>query len=96
MRHPVVLKLNSLWKAALDELVVRLKTSKSSRDILFKIWRHLPLFVLGQRPNLATANDGDRKIYGYVKFKKTTNGWQADHLSYRQTSYPADPDLKCE
>jgi hypothetical protein len=36
------------------------------------------------------------KIYGYVKFAKTTSGWQADHLNYRQTSYPADPDLKCE
>jgi hypothetical protein len=32
----------------------------------------------------------------YIKFAKTTNGWQADHLNYRQTFYPADPDPKCE
>jgi hypothetical protein len=37
-----------------------------------------------------------RKLYGYVKFIKTKEGWKADHINYSETPHSADQSVKCE
>ncbi len=36
------------------------------------------------------------KLYGYVKFMKTYEGWKVDHMNYTQAAHSSDAELKCE
>jgi hypothetical protein len=43
--------------------------------------------------NYPKGNSKER-IYGYVRYMKTPEGWAADHVNYKQS--PKDPKLECE
>jgi hypothetical protein len=91
------LKLNSLWESSLRRIGTPIKNFKkqSGYYVQYSNVTFYCLYWESDRTWRERTNEIE-KIYGYVKFAKTTNGWQADHLNYRQPSYPAGPDLKCE
>jgi hypothetical protein len=35
-----------------------------------------------------------QRVFGYVRYVKTPEGWGADHVNYKQA--PEDPKLECE
>jgi hypothetical protein len=41
-------------------------------------------------------SSNQKKVYGYVRFMKTAEGWKYDHLNYKEGNDPGDPNLGCE